>query len=126
MRRSSCSASRVFSSTRSASIARTYYGGRTLTGMNGAEALHDAFERDGLVRVAGAIAPQDVRAMRDCARERIAGVEFVDVAGALRPERGVELALWEIGRAPAFAPLPDAFARAVDRVFGPGVWAQAD
>jgi hypothetical protein len=88
--------------------------------------LREAFERDGIVRVAGAIAEADVRAMRDCARAGIASLEVVEIAGALRPQRGTELAMWAIGREPAFAPLPAALARAVDGVFGPGVWAQVD
>ncbi len=86
--------------------------------------LRDAFERDGVVCVAGAISPDDVRAMRDCVRERIASLEFVEVTGALRPAPGTELALWAIGREPALAPLPAALASAFERVFGPGVWAQ--
>jgi hypothetical protein len=90
------------------------------------QALREAFDRDGVVRVAGAIAPPDVAAMRDCVRERIAPLELVEIAGALRPARGIELDLWAIGREPALAPLPGALAGAVDRVFGPGVWAQVE
>jgi hypothetical protein len=85
-------------------------------------ALRDSFERDGVVRVAGAIDPDAVRAMRDRARGALAAIDLVDVAGARRPARGTELALYELGRDPAFAPLPGAFARALDDVFGAGAW----
>jgi hypothetical protein len=86
--------------------------------------LREAFERDGVVRVAGAIAADDVRAMRDCLRARIAAIDFVELAGARRPAPGNEAAMWAIGREPAFAPLPAALAAAIERVFGPGAWAQ--
>jgi hypothetical protein len=86
--------------------------------------LREAFDRDGTVRVAGAIAPADVRAMRACMLERIAGIDFVELAGARRPAPGLEPAMWAIGREPAFAPLPAALAGAIERVFGPGAWAQ--
>lgn len=87
-----------------------------------ARAPRETFEQDGFVRVAGAIEPDDVRAMRDRARARIAAIDFVETVGARRPARGTELALWEVGRDPAFAPLPGAFARAIDGVFGAGAW----
>lgn len=86
----------------------------------------ESFEREGVVRVSGAIAAEDVHAMLVCARARVATTELVEIAGALRPARGTELAMWAIGREPAFAPLPDALARAVDRVFGGGVWTQIE
>src|SRR5262249_22532170 len=86
--------------------------------------LRDAFERDGLVRVAGAIDAGDLGAMCARARAAIAAIDFVETAGALRPAHGTDLARWEVGRDPAFASLPAALARAVERVFGAGVWAQ--
>lgn len=86
----------------------------------------EAFDRDGFVRVTGVIAPEELRAMRACVRAQIAGVAFVEIAGALRPARGTELAMWEIGRAPALAGLPAALASAVERVFGAGAWAQVE
>ncbi len=84
----------------------------------------ETFERNGVVRVAGAVA--DVDAMRACALERVAAIEMVEVAGAMRPARGHEMALWAIGREAAFAPLPGALARAVDEIFGAGAWVQPD
>jgi hypothetical protein len=86
----------------------------------------ETFERDGIVRVAGAIEEGDVRAMRACVQGRIAGLEVAEVAGALRPVRGTELAMWAIGRDTVFAPRPGALARAVDDVFGAGVWKQVE
>lgn len=89
-------------------------------------ALRDAFERDGVVRVPGVVAADALGPMRDRLRERIAELEFAETAGALRPARGTELAWWEVGREPTFASLPGALATALERVFGPGVWAQAE
>jgi hypothetical protein len=86
--------------------------------------LRETFDRDGVVRVAGAIPIDLARAMAARVRERLREIEFVELAGALRPARGTELDLWEIGRDPALAALPGALARAVDRVFGAGVWSQ--
>jgi hypothetical protein len=88
--------------------------------------LREDFERDGVARVTGAIAADDVRAMCACALARVAAIELVEIAGALRPAPGQELALWEIGRDPAFDRLPDALARAVDVAFGAGAWSQVD
>ncbi len=87
--------------------------------------MRQSFDRDGVVRITGAIADAEVGPMRDRARAGIAAVDFVEVAGARRPAPGAALALWEIGRAPELAPLPAALARAVDELFGPGVWTQA-
>lgn len=81
------------------------------------------FDRDGIARVEGAIAPDDVRAMLACALARLDAIEWIEIAGARRPAPGQELALWDLGRGPAFAPLPAALARAIDHVFGAGVWA---
>jgi len=88
--------------------------------------LRDAFEADGVVRVAGAIAPDAARAMRDCMRARIAVLAFVELAGALRPAPGSDAALWAIGREAAFAPLRAALAGAIARVFGAGAWTQVE
>jgi Phytanoyl-CoA dioxygenase (PhyH) len=88
--------------------------------------LREALERDGVVRVADVIAPDDLRTMSDCVRACIATVELVEVTGALRPARGTELALWSVGRDPALAALPRALAATLGRVFGPGQWAQVD
>lgn len=51
------------------------------------------------------------------------GLGLVEQVGALRPGPASEEILWEVGRAPAFAPLAAALARAVDEVFGAGIWA---
>ncbi len=87
-----------------------------------------AFERDGVVRVPGVVGRAEVAAMRasllaTLETRGLVGERLVDVAGALRPGPGSEAALWEAGRQPAFAVLPDALARATDAVFGAGVWA---
>lgn len=84
--------------------------------------LGERFARDGVVRVEGAIPADQVAAMRACVLARIADLAFVEIAGARRPARGTELAMWEIGRDPVFASLPGALADATARVFGPGVW----
>jgi len=86
--------------------------------------LREAFERDGVVRVPNVIDGVVLRTMREALRERIAGLEFTEVAGAMRPALGTELTLWDMGRAEAFAPLPAAFATALERVFGRDVWTQ--
>lgn len=82
------------------------------------------FAADGVARIAGAVAADDVAAMRAYAIERLPAIAMVEIAGARRPAPGHELALWELGRAPVFAPLPLALGRALDAGFGPGVWAQ--
>lgn len=84
--------------------------------------LRARFERDGIVGVAGAIGADAVAAMRACVEARLPGIDFVEIAGARRPARGTELAMWDVGRDPVFAPLPAALAAAVDAVFGAGVW----
>lgn len=91
----------------------------------------EAFEADGFVRVPGVVGPADVAAMRaslwaTLAARGVVPERFVEVAGALRPGPGAEEALWEVGRQPAFAPLPGALARAADEVFGAGTWAPTD
>ena len=99
----------------------------------------EAFETDGIVRVPGVVGRDDVDAMRDRVGEMLAahgvvrddpttwlaggGLRLVELAGALRPGPGTEEVLWEVGRAAAFAPLSAALGRAVDEVFGPGIWA---
>ncbi len=88
--------------------------------------LREQFERRGMVRVPGAIGADVLGPMRDSLRTRIENTEFVEVAGALRPVRGTELDMWSVGQEPAFASLPDAFANAVERVFGPGEWTQVE
>ncbi|MBL8623312.1 MAG: hypothetical protein JNK64_18515 [Myxococcales bacterium] len=82
------------------------------------------FAQDGIARAVGVIAPADLAAMRACALARLAAIELIEIAGARRPAPGHELALWGIGREPAFAPLPAALADALARVFGAGPWAQ--
>ena len=86
--------------------------------------LREAFERDGVIRVPDAISANTLRPMRDRLLERIAALEFVDIAGARRPAAGTEPAWWALGREPAFANLPAAFMTAVERVFGRGTWTQ--
>lgn len=86
----------------------------------------ETLEGDGIVRVAGAIDPEDVRAMRACARERIAAIAHVEIAGGMRPVRGTQLELWAIGREPAFAAMAGALARALDHAFGAGAWTQVE
>ena len=80
--------------------------------------MKDAFETDGFVRVPGVIAPDVVRAMRDELLARIETMPFVEMLGARRPGPGTEAALWEIGRAPVFAPLAGAVERAIERGLG--------
>ncbi|MCO5169611.1 MAG: phytanoyl-CoA dioxygenase family protein [Planctomycetes bacterium] len=94
-------------------------------------AAREVFEAEGWVRVPGAVARADVDAMRAALLETLAargllGEGLVEVAGALRPGPGSEGVLWEVGRGPAFAPLPGALAGAVDGVFGPGAWAPVE
>jgi hypothetical protein len=97
------------------------------------------FDADGIVAVPGVLAAADVQAMRDCLWQALevhgvardapgtwaagGSVPLVEVAGALRPGPGAGERLWQVGRAPAFAPLPAALGRAVDRLLGAGVWA---
>lgn len=88
--------------------------------------LGAVFARDGLVRVPDAIPSSELAAMQAELRGRLATLEVVEIAGARRPARGTELAMWDVGRAPAFARLAEALGRAVDRVFGPGVFAPVD
>lgn len=85
--------------------------------------LAATFARDGLVRVPDAIPGGELVAMRDELCARLATLEVVEIAGARRPARGTELAMWDVGRAPAFARLADALGRAVERVFGAGSFA---
>ena len=91
-------------------------------------ARRQAFETDGIVRVPAVLGGDELRAMRDHVAAIVAAgaLELVDLVGARRPGPGTEAILWDIGRAPAFAPLAPALARAVDDVFGPGVWAPID
>lgn len=101
----------------------------------------DAFDRDGLVHLPGALDAASVAAMRAALWSSLAphaitpdphtwraggSLPLAALSGALRPGAGTESFLWSIGRAPAFAPLVPAFARAVDAVFGPRVWQPID
>ncbi len=88
--------------------------------------LRETFDRDGVVRVAGVVGSDTLPAMRLRLLDRIEELDFHEVAGALRPARGTELALWDVGQQIEFAGLPSALATAVERVFGRGVWAQAE
>jgi hypothetical protein len=81
------------------------------------------FERDGFVRVPGAVAPGDLAPMRAAVEGLVARLRLVEQLGARRPAPEASDALWEIGRRPVFAPLAAALVRAVDGVFGAGVWA---
>ncbi len=99
-----------------------------LTTMTSANSLLDAFERDGFVVVAGAVAPGDVARMREALlatldARGLLDERLVELVGARRPGPGSEADLWEVGRLPAFEPLTGALVRAADGVFGPGVWA---
>ncbi|MBK9035198.1 MAG: phytanoyl-CoA dioxygenase family protein [Myxococcales bacterium] len=100
------------------------------------------FARDGVVQVLGAVAPDEVAALRASVWATLAahglerddprtwrpggGLGLVEIAGALRPGPAAVDVLWAIGRAPAFATLPAALTRAVDDVFGIGRWAPVD
>jgi hypothetical protein len=85
-------------------------------------AQRDAFARDGVVRVLGAIGAADVAAMRDVLCDALARMPMVELMGAMRPALDAGDALWAIGRATQFAPLPPALARALDGALGAGVW----
>jgi hypothetical protein len=105
-------------------------------------ALREAFDTDGIVRVPGVLASEEVRAMRDRTWEMLeahgvlrddprtwspgGGMRLVELLGALRPGPGTDELLWEVGRAAVFAPLENALRRAVDEVFGAGVWAPVE
>ncbi len=98
------------------------------------------FAATGLARVPAAIAPAEVAAIRAALWATLGahgiraeapatwcaggGLPLVEVAGALRP--GDVGPMWAVGRDPACAALGPALARAVDQVFGPGVWTPAD
>jgi hypothetical protein len=84
----------------------------------------DAFETDGFVRVRGAIA--DVEAMRSVLLDAARTLPLMEIGGAMRPGPESAEHLWQIGRAQAFAGLRGDLARAVDGVFGPGVWTPVD
>src|SRR5262245_24420537 len=98
-----------------------------------------AFEADGVVTVSGALPRDHVDAMREHVWQMLeaygvvraasaswsagGGRPLVEVAGALRPGPTMEEALRDVGRAVAFAPLVAALGRAVDEIFGAGMWA---
>jgi hypothetical protein len=88
----------------------------------------EAYTCDGFVRVTGVLTRDEVVAMRSSLlatleAKGVGGERLTEVLGALRPARGTDGILWEVGRQPAFAPLAPALQEAVDAVFGPGVWA---
>ncbi|MBK7074089.1 MAG: phytanoyl-CoA dioxygenase family protein [Myxococcales bacterium] len=98
------------------------------------------FAATGLARVPAAFTARDVAAIRSAVWATLAGygiradapttwiaggaLPLIEIAGALRP--GDVGPMWAVGRDPACAALRPALARAVDAVFGPGVWSPAD
>ncbi|MFT7521166.1 MAG: hypothetical protein ACI9MC_003317 [Kiritimatiellia bacterium] len=88
--------------------------------------LRDIFVRDGVLRVRDVVDPSSIAAMQRAFGDRVAALEFVENAGALRPAPGTEMSWWNVGREPIFGPVADAFARALVRVFGADVWEQVE
>jgi len=80
------------------------------------------FEADGVVWLPAVIPPSVVAAMRAEFELAIEQMAFVEIAGALRPGPASGPGLWSVGRGGAFASLAATAGRAVDGVFGPGVW----
>lgn len=95
----------------------------------------EAFARDGVVAVPGAIDPGRCAAQREAvvARLRVDGIALddaggaglVEVVGALRPPPSAAAAMWEAGDAALAAGLADDVTRAIDHTFGLGAWSLA-
>ncbi|MBL8240004.1 MAG: phytanoyl-CoA dioxygenase family protein [Bryobacterales bacterium] len=82
----------------------------------------DPLAVNGVLRLPGVFGAEEAAAMRAEVERVLERMAMVEIVGALRPPPEAGDALWEVGRASAFAGLPATVSAAIDAVVGPHVW----